>query len=157
MFLQEKFMKAAIKLSLQKMKDRSGGPFGCVIVQNGKIIAKGWNQVTSKNDPTNHAEIVAIRNACKKIKTFQLTDCEMYTSCEPCPMCLGAIYWARPAKVYFANNKKDATKIGFDDSFIYEEILKDFKNRKIPFEQIMRKEALVAFEEWQKKEDKIKY
>lgn len=150
-------MWAAIRLSLQKMRENRGGPFGAVIVRKGKVVSRGWNQVTSLNDPTAHAEIVAIRRACKKLKTFQLDDCELYTSCEPCPMCLGAIYWSRLSKVYYANTRKDAAAIQFDDAFLYREITRPLSRRKIPMTQLLRKEALKAFAEWRKKTDKIAY
>lgn len=150
-------MEHAIRVSRKMMRAGKGGPFGAVIVRNGKVVATGYNQVTSTNDPTAHAEIVAIRGACKKLKTFQLEDCELYTSCEPCPMCLSAIYWARLKKVYFANTRKDAAEIGFDDDFIYREIPLELKNRKLPMKQLMRKEAAVAFKEWKDKTDKILY
>jgi tRNA(Arg) A34 adenosine deaminase TadA len=139
------------------MEAGCGGPFGAVIVKNGAIIAEGFNQVTSSNDPTAHAEVVAIREACRKLGTFQLTDCEVYTSCEPCPMCLAALYWARPKKVYYANDKKDAAKIGFDDDFIYEETFKSIAERTLPMERLLHEEALVAFQRWQDKPDKILY
>lgn len=154
---KEKFMMEAITLSFETMRSGKGGPFGAIVVKDGKIIAQGFNQVTSHNDPTAHAEIVAIREACKVLNSFQLDGCEIYTSCEPCPMCLGAIYWARPDKFYFANTKADAAKIGFDDLFIYEEIELPFAQRKLPTEQICRDEAIKAFEEWEKKPDKILY
>lgn len=154
---EEKFMNEAIRLSFETMRSGKGGPFGCVVVKDGKIIAEGFNQVTSNNDPTAHAEVVAIREACKKLNTFQLTGCEIYTSCEPCPMCLGAIYWARPDKLFYANTKSDAAKIGFDDDFIYQEINLSLDKRKIPTAQIGRMTALKAFEEWENKKDKIEY
>src|SRR3990167_1516342 len=140
MALHKKFMSHAIRLSITKMVEGKGGPFGAVVVKNGKIIAEGFNKVTSTNDPSAHAEVVAIRNACKKLKSFQLTGCEIYTSCEPCPMCLGAIYWARPDRVYFANTREDAANIGFDDQFIYEEINRSIQKRKFKMKQFMRKE-----------------
>lgn len=152
-----KFMRRAIALSLQTMRRGQGGPFGAVIVRKGKVVATGHNEVTSTNDPTAHAEIVAIRAACKKLKAFQLDDCELYASCEPCPMCLSAIYWARLKKVYFANTRQDAAAIGFDDDFIYQEIPLPVKQRKIPMKQLMRKEAKAAFDEWQSKVDKAMY
>ena len=155
--MHAKFMQKAIRVSQQMMRAGKGGPFGAVVVQNGKIIAIGHNQVASTNDPTAHAEIVAIRAACKKLKTFQLDHCELYTSCEPCPMCLSAIYWARLQKIYFANTRKDAAKIGFDDDFIYREIPLPLDKRKITIKQFMRKEALAAFKEWKNKTDKIPY
>jgi tRNA(Arg) A34 adenosine deaminase TadA len=150
-------MQKAIALSLRTMRRGEGGPFGAVIVRNGKTISIGHNRVTSINDPTAHAEIVAIRAACKKLQTFQLEDCELYTSCEPCPMCLSAIYWARLKKVYFANTREDAAAIGFDDDFIYQEIPLPIKQRKIPMKQLMRKDAKAAFDEWQSKVDKVSY
>ena len=148
------FMLRAIELSKNGLE---GGPFGCVIVKDGKIIGEGNNQVTSTNDPTAHAEMVAIRNACKNINSFQLEGCEVYTSCEPCPMCLGAIYWARPDKIYFANNRSDAAEIGFDDAFIYDEIGEKIENRKIQMEPLGRMEALEIFKQWKLKTDKIEY
>lgn len=150
-------MAEAIRLSLKMMRAGKGGPFGAVIVRNGKIIARGFNRVTSQNDPTAHAEMVAIRLACQKLQSFQLTGCELYTSCEPCPMCLGAIYWARPKKVFYANTKEDAAKIGFDDAFIYEELDRPPVKRKLKMEPMMRDQALAVFREWQKKADKIRY
>jgi guanine deaminase len=155
--MNAEFMWEAIRLSIQNIRDGKGGPFACVVVKDGKIIARGTNMVTSANDPTAHAEVVAIRNACKELKTFQLSGCEIYTSCEPCPMCLGAIYWARPDKIYYANERSDAAKIGFDDEFLYEEISKKISHRKIPTMQLMREEALAAFHEWEQKHDKIQY
>ena len=154
---KKEFMREAIRLSFETMRSNTGGPFGCVIVKDGKIIARGSNRVVSTNDPTAHAEVVAIREACKTLKGFQLTGCELYTSCEPCPMCLSAIYWARPDKVYFGNTKDDAAKINFDDAFIYKEIQTDLSQRKIPIEQLLHDEAIEAFNEWQKKGDKILY
>jgi tRNA(Arg) A34 adenosine deaminase TadA len=154
---QNEFMQEAIRLSIENVTSGNGGPFGAVIVRDGKIIARGTNGVTSTNDPTAHAEVVAIRNACKELGTFQLNGCEIYTSCEPCPMCLGAIYWARPDKMYFANTKKDAADILFDDQFIYEELELPYTNRKLPTEQMMREEALEAFRLWSDNTDKIEY
>ncbi|MBK7137874.1 MAG: nucleoside deaminase [Bacteroidetes bacterium] len=151
------FMLRAIELSKNGLESGKGGPFGCVIVKDGKIIGEGNNQVTSTNDPTAHAEMVAIRNACKNINSFQLEGCEVYTSCEPCPMCLGAIYWARPDKIYFANNRSDAAEIGFDDAFIYDEIEEKIENRKIQMEPLGRMEALEIFKQWKLKTDKIEY
>jgi len=150
-------MEKAILISLKMMRAGKGGPFGAVIVRKGKVISTGHNQVTSTNDPTAHAEIVAIREACRKLKSFQLDDCELYTSCEPCPMCLSAIYWARLKKIYFANTRQDAAEIGFDDDFIYQEIPLPLKERKIVMKQILRKKALLSFEEWKTKADKILY
>ena len=149
-------MKRAIELSLESV-NKGGGPFGCVIVKDGKIVAEGSNKVTSTNDPTAHGEIVAIRDACKKLNDFNLQGSELYSTCEPCPMCLSAIYWARINKIYFANTRKDAEKIDFDDSLIYSEFQKNIDKRKIPMAQMMRSEALKAFELWDKKTDKVKY
>jgi guanine deaminase len=154
---QYEFMSEAVRLSLQNLHTGEGGPFGAVIVKNGKIIAKGNNCVLKDNDPTAHAEIVAIREACKVLGTFQLTDCELYTSCEPCPMCLGAIYWARPTKVYYANTRHDAAHIGFDDAFIYQELAIPFEQRTIPMEHLPHEQAIVAFERWKEKNDKTLY
>lgn len=153
----KKFMKRAIALAEEGMTANAGGPFGCVIVKNGEIIAEGYNKVTSTNDPTAHAEVVAIRAACEKLNSFQLEDCIVYTSCEPCPMCLGAIYWARPKKVYFACDKQDAAKINFDDQFIYEELDKTLDSRSIQFVKILQKEAVNVFDKWAAKMDKTKY
>ncbi|MCF6350600.1 MAG: nucleoside deaminase [Flavobacteriaceae bacterium] len=150
-------MKQAVKMALKGVDANEGGPFGCVIVKNGKIIGKGNNMVTSTNDPTAHAEMTAIRDACKNLNSFQLDDCIIYTSCEPCPMCLGAIYWARPKIVYYGSNQKDAAAIGFDDQFIYDEIPLPYSKRQIPFEQCERKIALEPFTKWSKKEDKTAY
>ena len=149
------FMKEAIELSRTNIRDGKGGPFATVVVREKKIIARGTNLVTSTNDPTAHAEVVAIREACRTLGTFQLTGCEIYTSCEPCPMCLGAIYWARPDTIYYANTHMDAAGIGFDDFFIYKEIALPVTQRRILMIQMMRGEALIAFEEWQKSLDKI--
>ncbi|MCH7410858.1 nucleoside deaminase [Belliella sp. DSM 111904] len=154
---QKSFMKMAIELSQMGMDSGIGGPFGCVIVKDGKVIGKGSNAVASTNDPTAHAEVVAIRDACKNLNSFQLEGCELYTSCEPCPMCLGAIYWARPSKVYYANTKTDAAKAGFDDQFIYEELELPHSERKIPFNQFMRQEAIDVFDNWINKENKTVY
>jgi tRNA(Arg) A34 adenosine deaminase TadA len=151
------FMLKAVDLALKGVENNQGGPFGCVIVKEGKIIGSGNNKVTSKNDPTAHAEIIAIREACEHLGSHQLEGCILYTSCEPCPMCLGAIYWARPDKVYFAGTKQDAATSGFDDEFIYKEIGLKPENRSIVFEQIGRDEALRAFAAWDAKEDKIEY
>ena len=153
---KNKFMAKAIELSINSA-NTIGGPFGSVIVKDSKIIAEGSNKVTYSNDPTAHGEIVAIREACKKLNTFDLSGCEIYTSCEPCPMCLSAIYWSRLDKIYYANTREDAKKIDFDDSFIYLEIPKKIDDRKIKMTQMLRDEALKAFEIWDKKVDKIKY
>jgi len=155
--MKEKFMREAIRLSLVKMRGNHGGPFGAVVVRKGKIVGRGWNRVTSTHDPTAHAEVSAIRDACKKLKTFQLDDCELYTSCEPCPMCLAAIYWARFPKVFYANTRKDAARIAFDDDFIYREVSTPIGRRKIPMKQLLRSEALKVFAEWKIKADKIRY
>ena len=149
-------MKKAIDLSVESVNN-GGGPFGCIIVKDNKIISEGSNKVTSTNDPTAHGEIVAIRAACKKLDNFNLKGCELYSTCEPCPMCLSAIYWARIDKIYYANTREDAKKIDFDDSLIYSEFSKNIDERKIPMIQIMRNEALKAFELWDKKTDKVKY
>ena len=154
--MKNEFMKRAIELSIESVNS-GGGPFGCVVVKDKKIVAEGSNKVTSTNDPTAHGEIVAIREACKKINNFSLSGFELYSSCEPCPMCLSAIYWARIDKVYFANTRQDAQKIDFDDSLIYSEFQKNIDKRKIPMAQMMRSEALKAFELWDKKTDKVKY
>jgi guanine deaminase len=151
------FMLEAIRLSISNVEEGKGGPFGAVVVKEGKIIARGVNQVTTTNDPTAHAEVVAIRNACTVLNTFQLDGCEIYTSCEPCPMCLGAIYWARPAKLFYANSKEDATAINFDDQFIYEEIARPFTERKLFTRQILREEALEAFKRWSESTIKTEY
>ena len=154
---EEKFMQAAIDLSRRGVKHNDGGPFGCVIVKGDMIVGQGNNRVTSQNDPTAHAEVVAIRNACKNLETFQLDDCEIFTSCEPCPMCLGAIYWARPKAIYYANTREDAARIGFDDSMIYDEMNTPVSDRKIPIHKMEGDEALKVFEEWMKKTDKTAY
>ena len=151
-----KFMEKAIELSILSIKS-GGGPFGSVIVKNNKIISEGMNRVTKSNDPTAHGEIVAIRNACKNLEDFSLKGCELYTSCEPCPLCLSAIYWSRIDKVYYANTRNDAQKIDFDDSFIYSEIMKKIEQRKIPMKQQLRDKALEAFRLWQRTENKVKY
>ena len=154
--MKNEFMKIAIELSIESV-NKNGGPFGSVVVKDNKIIAKGSNKVTFSNDPTAHGEIVAIREACKKLNNFNLSGCELYSTCEPCPMCLSAIYWARIDKVYYANTREDARKIDFDDSLIYSELDKKINERKISMTQMMRNEALKALELWDKKTDKIKY
>jgi tRNA(Arg) A34 adenosine deaminase TadA len=151
------FMKKAIELSHTHMNAGHGGPFGAVIVKDGKIISEGWNQVLSTNDPTAHAEVQAIRKASQTLGCFDLTGAEIYTSCEPCPMCLAAIYWARLDKIYYANTRQDAADIHFDDDFIYQEVPKAIDQRKIPMKQILQKEALVVFKEWEKKGDRTLY
>jgi guanine deaminase len=155
--MSNSFMKRAIELAIQNVRSGHGGPFAAVVVKDGKIIAEGANCVIATNDPTAHAEIVAIREATKVLGDFQLTGCEIYTTCEPCPMCIGAIYWARPTKIYFANTAEDATKIGFDDSFIYEQLKIPFERRRIPMISMMREEALAAFRAWEEKKDKKPY
>jgi len=154
---QQAFMKRAIELSLQGVQNGRGGPFGAVVVQNNQIVGEGCNQVTSTNDPTAHAEIVAIRDACKRLNSFQLAGCELYTSCEPCPMCLGAIYWARPDIVYYANTRQDAALIGFDDALIYQELTLPLEDRKIPIKALGREWALEVFDLWKSKTDKTRY
>lgn len=154
---QEIFMREAIQLSIDNVKSGNGGPFGAVVVKEGKIIARGANQVTASNDPTAHAEVVAIREACRVLGSFQLDGCEIYTSCEPCPMCLGAIYWARPDRIYYANSKEDAAAISFDDQFIYEEIARPISERQLFTRQMLREEALTAFNQWQESTKKIEY
>lgn len=151
------FMARAIQLSIDSVHSGRGGPFGAVVVRGGKIVAEGVNQVTLTQDPTAHAEIIAIRQACAKLGAFELKDCEIYTSCEPCPMCIGAIYWARLSRVYFANTAEDAANIGFDDSLIYGELSRPSSQRRIPIIQMMREEALAGFRAWADKPDKIPY
>jgi guanine deaminase len=153
----EAFMRRAIDLSQEKMDANCGGPFGAVIVRGGKIIAEGWNQVTSSNDPTAHAEMVAIREACKAVGDFSLAGCEIYTSCEPCPMCLAALYWARIDRIYFGNTREDAAHIGFDDDFIYREFTVPEDKRALPAKMFLRDEAKIVFESWLKKADKTLY
>ena len=155
--MDEKFMRRAIELAIENVRSGRGGPFGAVIVKDSAVIAEGANLVTSSNDPTAHAEIVAIREACRKLGGFQLDGCELYTSCEPCPMCLGAIYWARPDRVYYGNTADDAARAGFDDSHIYDEIPKARDKRKIPMEQMMRDEAIEGFRAWEKSVNKVPY
>ncbi|HXN72632.1 MAG TPA: nucleoside deaminase [Candidatus Acidoferrales bacterium] len=150
-------MKRAIALALENVQSDRGGPFGAIIVKDGEVLAEAANCVTLTNDPTAHAEIIAIRETCKKLGAFQLPGCEMYSSCEPCPMCTGAIYWARLARVYFASTAADAAKAGFDDSLIYQEIQRPHAERKIPMIQLMREESLAAFRAWEQKPDKIGY
>jgi guanine deaminase len=150
-------MRRAIELSLDMMRSGCGGPFGAVIVKDGKIVAEGFNQVISTNDPTAHAEVVAVRLACQALGTFDLTGCEIYTSCEPCPMCLSAIYWARLSRIYYANDRHDAAKIGFRDDFLYHEIPLPLDQRTIPIQPLLRAEGWAAFEEWDRKPDKIQY
>lgn len=153
----EYYLKRAISIAHKSMDANTGGPFGCIIVKNGEVIAEGTNEVTSTNDPSAHAEITAIRKACQKLNDFQLSGCIVYTSCEPCPMCLGAIYWARPEAVYFASTKENAAAIGFDDQFIYDEIDTPFNARKIPFQHIDIPTAAELFKAWVNKPDKTAY
>jgi guanine deaminase len=150
-------MGEAIALSQHNIEDGNGGPFAAVVVKDGAIIARGANHVTAENDPTAHAEIVAIREACRVLGTFQLTGCIVYTTCEPCPMCLGALYWARPDRIYYANTRADAKAIGFDDAFIYDELVLPIERRAIPMDQLMRDEALATFDSWKHKTDKTHY
>ena len=150
-------MRQAIALAIDNVASGRGGPFGVLIVKGDRVIASGTNQVTSTNDPTAHAEIVAIRDACRALGNFQLPGCDIYTSCEPCPMCLGAIYWARPARVFFAATAHDAAAAGFDDSLIYRELTRPFRERKIPTQQLMRQEALAAFTAWREKPGRTDY
>ena len=155
--MEEKFMKEAIDLARNGITTNKGGPFGAVVVKNGEVIGRGNNRVTSNNDPTAHAEVMAIRDACNNLNTFQLEGCEVYTTCEPCPMCLGAIYWARPSRVYYGCTKQDAADIDFDDEFIYKELELPLDQRKVPFKQLIRDEAIGLFREWEGKEDKEPY
>jgi guanine deaminase len=150
------FMRQAIALALENIRD-GGGPFAAVIVKNGALIAAGTNRVTATNDPTAHAEIVAIRAACKRLQSFQLDHCELYTTCEPCPMCLGAIYWARPARVYYASTAADAAAAGFDDALIYRELAVTQRERRIPMGELLRDEASAVFRAWLAKPDKLSY
>ena len=153
----EKFMREALHLAEAGMRHGRGGPFGCVVVRQGEIVGRGHNRVTSTNDPTAHAEVVAIRDACANLETFQLNDCELYTSCEPCPMCLAAIYWARIPQVYFGNTRTDAAAIGFDDDFIYQQIPLPPDQRTVKMGVLLRDEAQAAFREWAAKSDKVRY
>lgn len=150
-------MRRAIALSLENVRSQNGGPFGAVVVKDGQIVGEGANQVLAANDPSAHAEVVAIREACRNLHTFQLTGCEIYSSCEPCPMCMGLIYWSRPERVYYANTAADAASIGFDDDFIYHELARDPHARSLKMGQMMRDEALIAFKEWDKKPNKVRY
>ena len=154
---QRAFMCRAVELSAERMRQNAGGPFGAVIVRQGRVIAEGWNQVTSSNDPTAHAEVSAIRAACSKLGTFSLAGCDIYTSCEPCPMCLSAIYWARLDRIFFANSRQDAAAIGFDDALIYDEVPKPIDQRIIPTVKLDLPEAEAVFAEWQAKPDKVQY
>ncbi|MEQ1643073.1 MAG: nucleoside deaminase [Pyrinomonadaceae bacterium] len=152
-----KFISRAIELARIGVSENAGGPFGCVVVKNGEIVGEGNNRVTSTNDPTAHAEVIAIRNACEALGSFQLDGCTIYTSCEPCPMCLGAIYWARPEKVFYACTRMDAAAIDFDDDFIYQELEKANEEREMVMTNLMRDEAIKVFEEWAAKTDKVEY
>lgn len=150
-------MRQAIKLSAEKMEAGFGGPFGAVVVKDGVVIGEGFNQVTTHNDPTAHAEVVAIRQACEALGNFDLSGCEIYTSCEPCPMCLSAIYWARLDRIYYANSRHDAARIGFDDEFLYREVCTPIEKRVVPTSQLLAEEAAEAFTAWENKEDKVPY
>ena len=151
------FMSKVIRMSLENVREGRGGPFAALVVKDGQIVGAGTNQVTSANDPTAHAEIVAIREASKLLETFQLTGCDVYCTCEPCPMCLGALYWARPSRIFYAATRQDAADIGFSDAFIYDQLELPVTKRSLPMSQIMRQEALVAFQYWKQKPDKITY
>lgn len=153
----KRFMRRAIELSRKNMLSGQGGPFGAVIVKDGVIVGEGWNKVTSSNDPTAHAEVDAIRNACRSLANFDLKGATIYTSCEPCPMCLAAIYWARIEKVYYANTRTDAAAIDFDDEFLYSEVAKPLKDRSIPIQPLLRDEAQSVFQEWSAKADRVQY
>jgi guanine deaminase len=153
----EALMRRAIALSMEKMLAGGGGPFGAVVARGGEIVAEGWNQVTSALDPTAHAEIVAIRRACQALGTFDLSECEIFTSCEPCPMCLGAIYWARLRRIWYANDRKDAAAVGFDDDFLYRELPLPLDRRSVPAQRLLAGEARAAFDAWMRKPDKVPY
>jgi len=155
--MKPKFMRAAIRLARDKMRRAGGGPFGAVVVRRGKIVGRGWNRVTSANDPTAHAEVNAIRDACRRLKSFRLDDCEIYASCEPCPMCLAAIYWARIGKIFYAGARRDAAVAGFDDDLIGWEMVRPISRRKIPMRQLLRGETLKIFKEWRENPDKVAY
>ncbi len=150
-------MREAIRISIQRMRRNHGGPFGAIIVKGDRIVGRGWNCVTSANDPTAHAEVMAIRAACRRLRTFSLAGCELYTSCEPCPMCLSAIYWSRLQRVYFGNTRKDAARIGFDDARLYREVALPISKRSLPLKPLLRDEAQAAFMEWKHKPDKVCY
>lgn len=155
--MDQHFMARAIQLAIENVHSDRGGPFGAVVVKDGSIIAEGTNQVTSTHDPTAHAEVIAIREACRKLSVFQLRGCEIYTSCEPCPMCLSAIYWAHLSRIYFASQAADASSVGFDDVLVYRELAQPYSARRIPMIQMMREEALAAFRAWEEKPNKITY
>ena len=154
---RDNLMRRAIALSHDKMLAGHGGPFGCVIARDGAIVAEGWNQVTTSNDPTAHAEIVAVRRACEALGTFELSGCEVFTSCEPCPMCLAALYWARVGRIFYGNDRADAAAIGFDDEFLYREIALEHAHRSVVTERLLADEALAAFRAWAAKIDKVAY
>lgn len=154
---QEAFMQEAIRLSRLHMDAGHGGPFGCIVVKEGVIVGSGWNSVLSLNDPTAHAEVMAIRNACKHLNDYQLSGCDLYTSCEPCPMCMGAIYWSRPDRVFYANNRQDAANCGFDDSFIYDELILPVTQRSIPMLEMDKSEAIKVFARWMEQPDRERY
>lgn len=151
------WMEKAISLALENVREGRGGPFGALVVKDGRMVGSGTNLVTATNDPTAHAELVAIREACRALGSFQLTGCEIYTTCEPCPMCMGAIYWARPARLYYAGTRGDAARIGFDDAYIYEQLRLPAGKRAIPMAQVLREKALAAFVEWERKRDRVMY
>jgi guanine deaminase len=155
--MMQEFMRRAIALAMENVRSGAGGPFAAVIVKNGRVLAEGANRVTATNDPTAHAEVVAIREACRNLGDFQLTGCDLYTTCEPCPMCLGAIYWARPARVFYACDAADAAAVGFDDAFIYEELDRGHAERRLPIQQLLREESLPIFALWQQQEKKTPY
>ncbi len=155
--MDERFLREAIRLSIEKMQAGEGGPFGAVVVRDGGIVGVGWNRVTSANDPTAHAEIVALRDACSRLGTFRLAGCELYASCEPCPMCLAAICWARIDRLYYAATREDAARAGFDDAWLFDQIALPPLHRSLPASQHLREEALAAFDAWAKKEDRIEY
>jgi tRNA(Arg) A34 adenosine deaminase TadA len=155
--MNEQFMREAIRISVEKMRDGHGGPFGAVVVKENQIIARGWNQVTSANDPTAHAEIVALREACRQLNGFRLAGCELYSSCEPCPMCLSAIYWARMDRLFFAATRQDAAGAGFDDEWLYRELALPVGQRRLPTRQLLREVSLDAFAQWKAKPDRIPY
>lgn len=155
--MNELFLREAIRISVEKMRDGQGGPFGAVVVRQGVILSRGWNAVASTNDPTAHAEVMAIREACRQLGSFRLDGCALYASCEPCPMCLAAAYWARVERIFFAASRQDAARAGFDDEFLYREIPRPFAERALLTSQGLREEALVAFKEWQAKPDKVPY
>jgi guanine deaminase len=150
-------MREAIRLSRAMMRRGRGGPFGAVVVKGDRVVGRGWNRVTSSNDPTAHAEIIAIREACARLKTFRLDDCDIYTSCEPCPMCLSAVYWARLRRLFYGNTRKDAAKIAFDDDFLYRQVALPVRRRSLPMKQMLRADALRVFLEWEQKADKVPY